>query len=376
MHATYRPEIQSHDACAWIYQALQAAEVGAWEWDLARDQLEFTAYGRMMHGLPLEAAVSYRDWLMTVDEADRERAHQTMQCALDTGVDFRSEYRIGSADGSVRWVEIQGGGVFDREGTPQKLTGLLFDVAERKRVEQAVKEQHQAIAHLARVSTLGELSAALAHELNQPLAAILCNAQAGLRFLRQTPVDMAELRSIFADIVADDERAGAVVSRLRGLFRKEKTVRQDLNINVLVEDIAQLLRSEFIARQVTLSLRLGAGLPDTRGDTVQIRQVLLNLVMNAIEAMVVSDGRRQLEIHTGLHDTENISVIVRDTGAGVEPQMREKIFEPFVSGKPQGLGVGLAICRSIAVDHGGRLWVDDAPEGGTAMHFVLPIVMS
>jgi two-component system sensor kinase FixL len=358
----------------WINLAAQAAKVGFWSWDIARDRVVLTEPGQALHGLTCATRMSYRAWLMTLCADDREPAHQAMQRALGDKTDYRIEYRIIRPDGSTRWIAARGTGFFDDAGKPLWLTGALFDATVHKRVEQALKDQCLALFHMERVSTLGGLSAALAHELNQPLTAILCNAQAGLRFLAQASPDPEILRAILADIAADNQRASAVISQLRALLKKEGGGRQAFGINALVGEVAQLLRSEIIARQVSLSLRLDDGLPETKGDPVQVRQVLLNLAMNAVEAVAASaGGARELHICTGAHGPGGIEVVVRDTGGGIAPQMLEQIFEPFVTGKPHGLGMGLAISRAIVTAHSGRLWAGNAPEGGAVLRFTLPV---
>lgn len=354
---------------------LQAAGIGIWSWDIARDRIEITEFGRILHGLTSGTPVNYRGWLMTVYRDDQKPTHLVIQRALDEKTNYRNEYRVNHPDGTVRWIAIQGRGYFDVAGYPLRLMGALFDITEYKLTEQKLKDQHQALAHMARVATLGELSVALAHELNQPLTAILCNAQAGQRFLAQTPRDLDDLRAILSDIAADTQRAGAVVSRLRGLFKKEGAVQQALNINALIEEVTQLLRSELITKQVYLFLHLRADLPKTTGDPVQIRQVLLNLVMNGVEAMTASAvGLRQLRICTNLHDADRLEVVVRDTGPGIAPQMLEQIFKPFITDKPDGLGMGLAISRTIVSSHGGHLWAANAPDGGASLSFTLPVL--
>ena len=347
--------------------------MGIWLWDIARDRIEFTESAHALHGLTSRAAMNCQAWLMTLHADDQKPARQAIQRALETKSNYQNEYRVIHPDGSERWISIQGRGYFNSTGKPLRLIGVLFDVTARKRAEQVSKDQHQVLTHMARVSTLGELSAALAHELNQPLTAILCNAQAGQRFMAQTPPDLEELRTILADIAADNLRAGAVVSRLMGLFKKGDTIQQVLDINALIEDVTQLLRSEFITKQVSLLLHLSADLPKTMGDPVQLRQVLLNLIMNSIEAMTTSaSGSHQLRISTNLHDANNLEVAVRDTGPGIVPQMLGQVFESFVTGKPHGLGIGLAISRTIIAAHGGRLWADNASEGGAILRFTLP----
>lgn len=359
--------------CVWANLAIQDAGIGILSWEIARDRIRITEPGKVLHGLTSCANMSYRSWLATLHVDDRESTHQSIQRALEENNSCRHEYRVVYPDGSEHWISIHGRGYFDGAGRPSKMIGVLLDVTARKSAEQNLKNQHQALAHMARVATLGELSAALVHELNQPLAAILCNAQAGQRFLGKVSPDLGEVRTILADIAMDNQRAGAVVSRLRGLFRKEGAIRQVLNINALIEEVAQLLHSELVINQVSLSLYLSAGLPEIIGDPVQVRQVLLNLIMNGIEAMAVAaPSSRQLQIRTGLQDATSLEVSIRDTGPGIVPQMRERIFESFVTDKRGGLGVGLSISRAIVNAHGGRLWADNSPEGGAVLRFTLP----
>lgn len=368
-------DTQPGDTDGWINEAVHAAGMGIWSWDIAHDRIEFSESGRILHGLIADRAVDYRAWLRTLHTDDQEPARQAIQRALDERTNYLNEYRVVHPDGSVRWISCKGRGYFDEAGKPSLLMAVLFDVTAHKQAEQALKDQHQALAHMARVSALGGLSAALAHELNQPLTSILCNAQAGQRLLAQALPDWKELHAILADIAADGLRAGTVVSRLRGLFKKEEAAQQALNINALVEEVTQLLRSDLIIKQVSLLLHLGADLPKTMGDPVQLRQVLLNLIMNGAEAMAASAAcPRQLQIGTSLHDAYSLEVTVRDSGPGIEPQMLEQIFEPFITGKPQGLGMGLAISRTIVAAHGGRLWAENAPEGGAVLRFTLPIM--
>ncbi len=366
---------QVRDSDAWVNQAIQAAGIGIWSWDIARDRIEISESGLVLHGLAADREVDYRAWLMTLHMDDREPAHRAIQRALEERTDYLNEYRVVHPDGSVCWVSCKGRVHLDEAGNPSRLTGILFDVTAHKQAEQALRDQHLALAHMARVSALGELSGALAHELNQPLTAILCNAQAGQRFVAQASPDPDELSAILADIAADGLRAGNVVSRLRGLFKKGEAVRQALNINALVEEVTQLLHSDLVIKQVSLLLHLGADLPKTMGDPVQLRQVLLNLITNGAEAMAASATcPRQMQIGTRLRDAYSLEVIVRDRGPGIAPQMLEQIFEPFVTGKPQGLGMGLAISRTIIATHGGRLWAENVPEGGAALCFTLPII--
>lgn len=365
----------TRDGDAWIKSSLQAAGIGVWSWNIASNLIEITESGWILHGLTHDAPISYRDWLMAMHMDDQEPTRRATQRALGEKNSCRIEYRVMLSEDDMRWIAIQCRARSGEAEKPLRLVGILFDITALKLAEQALKDQHQMLAHMARVSTLGELSAALAHELNQPLTATLCNALAGQRFLAQTQPNLEELGAILSDIEKDSQRAGAVVSRLIVLFKKEENVRQSLNINAIIAEVTQLLRSKFIENQILLLLNLGEDLPKIMGDPVQILQVLLNLIMNATEAMALSAGlRRQLQIRTGLFDAGNLEVVVHDTGPGIAPQMLKQIFEPFVSDKPHGLGMGLAISRTIVNSHDGRLWADTPPDGGAVLRFTLPVL--
>jgi two-component system, LuxR family, sensor kinase FixL len=218
---------------------------------------------------------------------------------------------------------------------------------------------------------LGELSGSLAHELNQPLAAILSNAQAAQRFLAQTPPRTEQLAEILVDIVKSDHRARAVIQRLRSMLRKEPAQHQRLDLNDVVEESLRLMRSDLLNRGVLVATDLARALPAVSGDRNQLQQVLLNLVMNACDAMAGQPTRR-LRIGTRRVAPGRVEFSVADCGAGIPPDELERIFEPFVSTKAQGLGLGLAICRSIVEAHGGRLWAGNNAGGGATLHGELP----
>ncbi len=254
------------------------------------------------------------------------------------------------------------------------IVGLLFERFWRKRAQADAEERRTEVAHLTRVGILGELSGALAHELNQPLTAILSNAQAAQRLLAKTPVDLDEVREILGDISNDDKRAGDVIRRLRLLMKKGEAKLLPLNLNDLANDVLELAHSELVERNVAVTTRLTPGLPDFRGDRVQLQQVLLNLIMNACEAMSDTDsGDRSLVVSTAHDDDTNLRLTVEDRGPGISSDLVDHIFEPFVTTKAQGLGLGLSICRSIVRAHGGRLWVANNPGRGASFFVSVPI---
>jgi two-component system sensor kinase FixL len=248
----------------------------------------------------------------------------------------------------------------------------VVDITERRRVERATARQRDELAHLSRVAMLGELSGSLAHELNQPLTAILSNAQAAQRFLAQDPPRVDKLAEILTDIVKSDHRAGAVIQRLRSLLRKEEAQRHPLDINDVVEESMRLMRSDLLNRRVTVNTDLAKALPVLSGDRNQLQQVLLNLVMNGCDAMDGREADRRLLVRTQTTAHGNVEVCVTDHGAGIPSVDLEHIFEPFVTTKSYGLGLGLAICRSIIVAHGGRLWATNNADQGATLHCELP----
>lgn len=232
--------------------------------------------------------------------------------------------------------------------------------------------QRRQLAHLGRVALLGELSGALAHELNQPLAAILANANAASRMLAAGNDDTGELRAIIADIVADDKRAGAVIRRLRALIRRGEAELQPVALNEIVSDVLELARSDLIERRVSVEIDLTTLSTMVLADRVQLQQVMLNLIVNACDAMSSAPPpARCIEIGTSA-GTEGVHLRVIDCGVGMSPDNLESVFEPFVSTKEHGLGLGLAICRSIVDAHGGRMWASNNQNGGATFHVLLP----
>ena len=235
--------------------------------------------------------------------------------------------------------------------------------------------QRAELAHLSRVTMLGELSGSMAHELNQPLTAILSNAQAAQRFLADDQPDLSELRDILGDIVAQDKRAGEVIRRLRLLLKKGEVQQHPLSVNEVVLEVLRLVRSDLVNQNFTAHTELAPGLPLVRGDGVQLQQVLLNLVMNACEAMAGAErDARQFTIRTDRSEDGCVRVSVVDCGPGIAPEKLEQIFESFYTTKAQGMGLGLAVCRSIITAHNGKLWATNNPGRGATFHFTLPAI--
>ena len=261
---------------------------------------------------------------------------------------------------------------------PIRMGGNLFvltsitDISDRLRIEQELAIQRAELAHLSRISLLGEMSGSLAHELNQPLTAILSNAQAGLRFLNRDLPDLDEVRESLGRIVENDKRAGDVIRRLRAMLRKEQIAHQQLDINEVVHDVLRLINSDLLNRKVSLILDLTPNLPEIQGDRVQLQQVLLNLVINACDAMDEMNAKHLLTIRTKLVPDASIEVSISDVGRGIPLEDLERIFAPFVTTKVDGMGLGLAVCRTIVQAHSGTLWATNNSPRGAVLHFVLP----
>jgi C4-dicarboxylate-specific signal transduction histidine kinase len=246
---------------------------------------------------------------------------------------------------------------------------------ERKRAEEALQTAQAELAHVTRVATLGELTASIAHEINQPLGAIVNNAGACLRWLAAQ--NFEEVRNSAALVIADGHRASEIIRRIRALATNAPPRREWLDLNDTVRDVAALAQSELSRHGVALDTKLADDVPHIVADRIQVQQVILNLVVNAIEAMSRrGDGRRELSIRSGLDDSRHVTVAVRDSGPGLDAKSVERVFDAFYTTKPQGLGMGLAICRSIIEAHGGRLWATPNDGRGVTFQFTLPIAGS
>lgn len=309
-------------------------------------------------GRPVELLIP--EWHRSANETRRQSSAADARAG---GMGFARELDALRKDGSEVPVEVVLKPMRTVDGS--FLLVSLVDVTERRQNERTAARQRDEIAHLSRVATLGELSGSLAHEINQPLMGILSNAQAAQRFLARDDVDLDEVREILVDIVEDDKRAGEVIRRLRALLKNGEMQNRPLDINSVVDAVVRLTRNDLMNRDVTVSTELAPDLPPVFGDHIQLQQVLLNLVMNACEAMEAVSGTPQVHIRTRRSDGGDVEVSVSDRGGGIPPGDLERIFEPFVTTKEHGIGLGLSICRTIIGAHGGRLWAENLGTGAT-----------
>ena len=276
-------------------------------------------------------------------------------------------------DGTNLWVSLNSRVVRDPAGRTAYLEGFIEDITERKRAELELQAQRDELAHLSRVTMLGELSGSLAHELNQPLTAILSNAQAAQRFLAQDTPDLAELRDILTDIVTEDKRAGEVIRRLRLLLKKSEFQHQPLDLNDVVREVLKLVRNDLVNRGVSVQTDLAFDPPSISGDRVQLQQVLINMVMNACHAMTETvPADRAIVLRTRASESEGVRVEIADGGCGILPENLERIFDPFFTTRPEGMGMGLAVCRTIIDAHGGKMGARNNAERGATFYFTIP----
>jgi len=286
---------------------------------------------------------------------------------------WESEKRYIRKDGSVVWVSVNGTMIRDKKGLPYCMLATILDITRRRQAEAAAAEQRRELAHVNRVSTMGELAASLAHELKQPLTGILSNAQAGELLLQHTPPDTGELQGVLKDVISDTRRASEIIDQMRNFLRKRDTPRQPVIFNVIVEEVLRILRSEAVIRDIRLSTELEPSLPQVMGDPIQLQQVLLNVIANAQQAMArANSSARQLTIRTAGNGGTRVVVTVDDSGPGLEPGTLERVFQPFFTTRPEGIGMGLAICMSIIEAHCGSISAENRPEGGLRIRIELP----
>ncbi len=474
--------------------AMDAANLGLWEWNVSKDELWGSKTRLARLGLPPSGKLSLEQGLARVHIDDRDRVRQTLRDAARTGKDYHLEYRVVLADGSVRWTEHRGGPVLGATSESVVLRGVSIDITEQKRAEEKFRlaveaspsgillvdqsgqivlvnshieklfgygreeligrpveilvperfagrhpehrakflaaptaramgvgrelfgrrkdgnefpveiglspiqtaegmlvlaavvdisarklaeaeaiQRREELGHLSRVAVMGELTASIAHELNQPLSGIISNASAGQRFIDRGDVDLRELRELLADIVADGRRAGDVIRGIQTMVRKGGPTRQRLNVNDLVANVVHMINPNAMHHSCEVQTLLDPNLPPIEADPIQLQQVLINLVINAFEAMRNTTlSRRKVVIATERNGDRAIRMSVRDYGTGIPDEARERLFDHFFTTKAEGLGMGLGIVRSIVESHGGTVAAENVDGGGARFHFTLP----
>jgi PAS domain S-box-containing protein len=363
-----------------LEEAQRIAHLGHWDFDIDNDRFNWSDEAYRIFGLRShERNITFAVFKELVHPEDWESIAQARMSALCGGQPYDVEYRVIRPNGEVRIVHSRGHVTRDESGRPYHMFGTVQDVTERKRAEEELRESERRyreaqmeLAHVNRVTTMGQLTASIAHEVNQPIAAAVTSADAGLRWLAAQPPDLAEVREAFDRVIRAGNRAGGVIGRIRALIRRMPEQKAPLDINEMILETVALTRSEMRRHRISLRTELANGLPRILGDRVQLQQVILNLIMNAIEAMSeLSEGPRDLLISTSLDAPGGVIVAVRDSGPGLKRESLDHLFDPFYTTKPAGMGMGLSICRSITEAHGGRLWATANAPRGAVFQFTL-----
>ena len=357
--------------------AAEAGNLAMWVWDVSGNDVWMTERGRSLFGLSPGARLDFAATFDGVHPEDRPAREEAIKQALQTRGEYEMEYRVQQADGTARWVQGRGRCVGPDVGTGAKLFGVSMDVTARKEAEASAAQKRAELEHVARVATLGELTATLTHELQQPLAAILTNSHVGVRLLGAPEPDLQKVRRTLQDICEVTARAGDVVGGLHAMLKRGGTAAglTNVDMNSVIRIVERIVHGDAILHKVTVHLDLSPNVRPVKGDGVQLQQVILNLMLNAFSAMGGPglDGGRRLVVRTTSLDESKVLVEVQDSGTGIAAEKLESIFDPFITSKPEGLGMGLSICRSIIERHGGTISAANNPDRGATFSITLPV---
>ena len=357
---------------ALLAEAQRRSHIGSFSWKPATGEVTWSEETYQIYGFPLTFRPARELVRERTHPADLPLLDEIVRRALKEGGDLEFEYRLRLSDGAVKHLQVvahEG----EKDGGPRQYIGTVMDVTERRRAQEALERAQLELAHVSRVTTVGQLTASIAHEINQPLAGIVLNANACLRWLEGDAPTIQGAEEAARRILRDAQRAKDVIGRLRSLFQRAAADKELLPVNDLVKEVIALARAQLRTAGVQLRTDLRDDLPPVIGDRVQLQQLLLNLLLNASEAMSATDDRaRDLAVRTERDDGGGVRVSVRDSGVGLAADQLERIFEPFYSTKRDGMGMGLAISRSIVENHGGRLWASLNDGPGATFAFTLP----
>jgi two-component system sensor kinase FixL len=356
-------------------QAVAAINDGVWDWDLRSQTLYCSPRCNEIIGLAGEEIMAEaEEWWWRVHPEDRAVLSAAFEAHVSGAVPFVSvEHRIRHNDGSWTWVLLRGGLVRDADGAPRRVVGSITDITDRKGAELALRQRQDELAHIGRLNLMAEMAAGLAHELNQPLAAITNYVKGAVLRMESGQAQPEQIKEVLNRVAAQALRAGAVIHRMRKFVRPGDSQAESVDLNDLVRETLSLLDDNLRDACCALRLELQEDLPPVVIDSVQVQQVLINLVRNAIEAMPADSPKLEIVIRTESSSPDSVEIVVSDSGVGLAAEQCDKIFDPFFTTKAKGLGIGLSISRSIAEAHGGRLWATPNSERGATFHLQLPI---
>jgi PAS domain S-box-containing protein len=369
-----RAEEKLRQSEAYLSEAQRLTHTGSWVWRVpGRDALHLSEEWFRIYGFdPEQGLPAWEKRLQRVHPADRARWLGALEQAIDRKSEYEVEFRILLPGGAVKHIYSVGHPVLNTSGDLVQFVGSSTDITERKQAEEALRQAQTDLAHVNRATTMGELTASLAHEVNQPIAAAVTDARTCLRWLARDHPDLEEAREAASRMVKDATRAAEIISRIRLLFKKGTPERTLVDVNEVIREMIVLLRSEATRYSISVRTELASDLPAVMGDRVQLQQALMNLLLNGMDAMKNVDATRELIINSRRAEDEQVVVSVSDTGVGLPPQHADQIFNAFFTTKPDGTGMGLRISRSIVESHGGRLWAADNPPRGASFHLTLP----
>jgi PAS domain S-box-containing protein len=360
---------------SYLAEAQRLTHTGSWVWRVAGMQaLHLSDEWYRIYGFDPKHGMPDREQrLERIHPEDRAKYRATIDRAVAANSDYDIEFRLLLPGGTVKYIQSVGHPVLDASRNLVEFVGSTSDITERKRAEEALRQAQADLAHMNRVNTMSELAASLAHEIRQPIAAAVTDANTCLRWLMRENPDVEEARQTAVRIVKDATRAAEIISRIRLLFKKGTPERELVDVNEVIRDMIVLLRSEAARYSISVRTELARDIPQVTADRVQLQQVLMNLMINGIDAMKDVDWTRELAIKSQRAETDQLLVLVSDTGMGLPLQQTEQIFNAFFTTKPNGTGMGLSISRSIVESHGGRLWAGDNSPCGASFYFTLPI---
>lgn len=355
-----------------LAEGQRLSHTGSWAWQVSSGQMLFSEETLRILGFDAGQAPTFQDTIDRVHPEDQAFVKSVLDAAVRERRNCDFEARLLLPDGSVKHVHAVGH-LLDQPGEPE-FVGTLMDITDLKRADASLQSAQAQLARIARVTTVGELTASIAHEINQPLAAVVANGNACLRWLAAAEPNLYEARAAAMRIVNEGRRASEVIGRVRALLNKTPPRMSALDINKLIGEVLTLTRNQIFRSGVSLKTELAADLGAVNGDPIQLQQVVLNLVMNGIESTASKiGGPRELLVKSQRVGRACIVVSVKDSGIGIDPADINQIFKPFFTSKPGGMGMGLSISRSIIEAHGGRLWAEPNPDLGSIFRFSLPL---
>ncbi|HXA43867.1 MAG TPA: PAS domain-containing protein [Candidatus Angelobacter sp.] len=379
IHDLKQAEAKLKQSETYLAEAQRLAHTGSWAWNVARKKnIYWSDEHYRIFGLdPGKDDDTYEMAFQMIHPDDRPGFQQKLRSALLAKRDFEADYRIVLLNGTTKYIHSIGHPRLDAAGKVIELVGTVVDVTERRRAETALREAQANLARVTRITTMGELTASIAHEVNQPLTAVINNANACISLLPKNTANREEVRQALTEIIDDADRASTVITRIRQLASNAPAERSLLDLRDVITDVMVLARHESVTRGVSIRTELPEELPLVSADRVQLQQVLLNLVVNGMDAMnTIEESRRVLliRVHHEAADSMPVALLsVQDVGAGFKPEQMDRLFEAFYTTKPQGMGMGLAISRSIIQSHGGRLWAEPNQGPGATFRFSLPV---